>query len=91
MREFHPAAAIFELLEGEDLDNLVADIEKHGLLTPTRLGKLYTYEDFIKDGFSDRDILAALVNHGADPGSPIEEIVHKAAASLAVATDPTPF
>jgi len=34
MREFHPAAAIFELLEGEDLDNLVADIEKHGLLTP---------------------------------------------------------
>jgi len=34
MRDFHPAAAIFELLEGEDLDNLVENIRTHTLLTP---------------------------------------------------------
>jgi hypothetical protein len=34
MRDFHPAAAIFELLEGDDFKALVEDIKTHTLLTP---------------------------------------------------------
>jgi hypothetical protein len=32
--QYHPAAAIYDLLDGDDFRDLAEDIEKHGLLTP---------------------------------------------------------
>lgn len=43
--EFHPLANAFPLLEGEEFDQLVADIEKHGQLHP-----VVRYEGKILDG-----------------------------------------
>jgi ParB-like chromosome segregation protein Spo0J len=43
--EFHTLASLFPLLEGEDFDQLVADIREHGLHEP-----IVVYEDKILDG-----------------------------------------
>jgi hypothetical protein len=43
--DFHPLANAFPLLEGEEFDQLVADIEKHGQLHP-----VVRYEGMILDG-----------------------------------------
>lgn len=43
--EFHPLANVFPLLEGEEFAELVADIQKHGVLEPIVL-----YEQKVLDG-----------------------------------------
>jgi ParB-like chromosome segregation protein Spo0J len=43
--EFHPLSLLFPLMEGDELDKLVADIQTNGLQEPTRL-----YQNEILDG-----------------------------------------
>jgi hypothetical protein len=42
---FHPVSDIFPLLEGDDFDDLVADIKQNGLIQP-----IWTHEERILDG-----------------------------------------
>ena len=61
--EFHPLANIFPLLEGNDFDELVADIKAHGQLEPVVI-----HEDKILDGRNRyRACLAAGINPNLVP------------------------
>jgi ParB-like chromosome segregation protein Spo0J len=57
--EFHPLANLFPLLDGDDLDDLVADIKAHGLHE-----KIVTYEGMILDG---RNRYRACIDAGIEP------------------------
>jgi N6-adenosine-specific RNA methylase IME4 len=59
MLEFHPLADIFPLLEGTELDELVADIREHGLHEPVVI-----YESRILDG---RNRYRACMAAGVEP------------------------
>src|SRR5439155_15188962 len=56
---FHPLAEIFPLIEGAELEELVADIKAHGLCEP-----IVVYEDKILDG---RNRFRACEAAGIDP------------------------
>ena len=57
--EFHALATLFPLLNGEDFDELVVDIEAHGLCEP-----IVMFEGKILDG---RNRYRACIEAGAEP------------------------
>jgi N6-adenosine-specific RNA methylase IME4/ParB-like chromosome segregation protein Spo0J len=58
-RSFHPLANIFPLLDGDDFENLVADIRGHGQLEP-----IVIHEEMVLDG---RNRYRACVAAGIEP------------------------
>jgi hypothetical protein len=68
--EFHPLANFFPLLEGEEFEQLVADIKHNGLRE-----KIDTYEGKIVDG---RNRYRALQQLGIDPRAEPEKYLRKA-------------
>src|SRR5262249_29138101 len=57
--EFHPIADIFPLMEGEELDDLVADIRANALIEP-----VFVHEEMILDG---RNRCRACLAAGIEP------------------------
>jgi len=74
--EFHPAADIFPLMEGEEFDSLVADIKSNGLRE-----KMDLYEGKIVDG---RNRYRALKQLGIDPSADRSKYFRKAVYTHAV-------